>query len=50
MKTYLETKEVERIEQSAECLWDKFLVRLLSRLGCRISEVLGIIVDDVDFD
>jgi integrase/recombinase XerD len=50
MKTYLEPKEIEQIEQSAEYLRDKLLVRLLFRLGCRISEALGITVSDIDFD
>ena len=50
MKTYLEPKEIDRIEQAAECLRDKLLVRLLSRLGCRVSEALGITVTDIDFD
>jgi len=50
MKTYLEPKEIDRIEQAAECLRDKLLVRLLARLGCRVSEALGISVSDIDFD
>jgi integrase/recombinase XerD len=50
MKTYLEPKEIDRIEQAAECLRDKLLVRLLARLGCRVSEALGIRIDDIDFD
>ena len=50
MKPYLELKEVEQMEQSAEYLRDKLLVRLLFRLGCRISEALGITVSDIDFD
>ena len=50
MKTYLEPKEIEQMEQSAEYLRDKLLVRLLFRLGCRISEALGITVSDIDFD
>jgi len=50
MKTYLERNEIELIEQSAECLRDKLLIRLLSRLGCRVSEALGITVGDIDFD
>ena len=50
MKTYLEPNEVDRIEQAAECLRDKLLVRLLARLGCRVSEALGITVSDIDFD
>jgi integrase/recombinase XerD len=50
MKTYLEPKEIDRIEQEAECLRDKLLVRLLARLGCRVSEALGIAVSDIDFN
>jgi len=50
MKTYLEPNEVDRIEQAAECLRDKLLVRLLAHLGCRVSEALGISVSDIDFD
>ena len=50
MKTYLEPKEIEQMEQSAEYLRDKLLVRLLFHLGCRISEALGITVSDIDFD
>jgi integrase/recombinase XerD len=50
MKTYLGPKEIDRIEQAAEYLRDKLLVRLLARLGGRVSEALGITVDDIDFD
>ena len=50
MKTYLEPQEVTRIEQVTECLRDRLLVRLLARLGCRVSEALGITVDDIDFE
>ena len=49
MKTYLEPVEVEKLEQAAGYLRDKLLIRLLSRLGCRISEVLGISVSNIDF-
>jgi integrase/recombinase XerD len=49
VKVYLEPEEVEKLEKAAEYLRDKLLVRLLWRLGCRISEVLGIRVDDIDF-
>jgi integrase/recombinase XerD len=49
-KAYLEPVEVEQLEQAAEYLRDKLLIRLLFRLGCRISEALGIAVDDIDFN
>jgi integrase/recombinase XerD len=50
MKAYLEPAEVEKLEMAAEFLRDKILIRLLWRLGCRISEVLGITVDNIDFN
>ncbi len=49
VKEYLEPEETEKLEQAATCLQDKLLVRLLRRLGCRVSEALNIEVDQVDF-
>ena len=49
MKAYLETEETERLENTATCLRDKLLIRLLARLGCRISEELSLKVEDIDF-
>ena len=49
MKAYLEPGEVEQLELAAEFLRDKLLIRLLFHLGCRVSEALGIRVDDIDF-
>lgn len=48
-KTYLEPEEVSRLEGAVEYSRDGLLIRLLFRLGCRISEALGIAVDDIDF-
>ncbi len=48
-KTYLEPEEVARLEEAAEYLRDKLLIRLLFRLGCRVSEALAIAEDDIDF-
>jgi len=48
-KAYLEPAEIEKLEGAAEYLRDKLLIRLLFHLGCRISEALGITVDDIDF-
>jgi len=50
MKTYLEQSEVEKLEQQANCVRDMLLIRLLSRLGCRVSEALAIKVEDIDFN
>lgn len=49
MKAYLEPEEVGRLEAEALYLRDKLLVRIPFRLGCRISEALGIGVEDIDF-
>jgi len=49
-KTYLELEEVEKLEEAAEYVRDKLLIHLLFRLGCRISEALGIKVGDIDFN
>ncbi len=48
-KAYLELDELEKLGEAARYLRDKLLIRLLSRLGCRVSEALGIGVDDIDF-
>ena len=50
MKAYLEPDEVERLEEAATNLRDRLLVRFLFRLGCRISELLGLQVEDMDFN
>ena len=49
MKTYLEPEEVELLEKAATNLRDRLLIRILFKLGCRISEALGIGVEDIDF-
>jgi len=49
MKAYLEPDEVERLEEAATNLRDRLLIRLLFRLGCRVSELLGLQVQDIDF-
>ena len=48
MKAYLTTEEVERMAHSATCVRDGLLIRVLFWGSCRISEALGIEVDDVD--
>jgi len=49
-KAYLEVGEVQRLEQAADYLRDKLLVRLFFHLACRVSEALAISVDDIDFN
>lgn len=48
-KAYLEPIEIERMEEAAEYERDRLLIHLLFHLGCRVSEVLGIAVNDIDF-
>jgi len=49
MKTYLESEETKLLELSATNPRDRLLIRLLSRLGYRVSEALALTVEDVDF-
>ena len=49
MKTYLELNELKQLEEAARCLRDRLLIRLLARLGCRISEALALKLEDIDF-
>jgi len=48
-KAYLEPLEIESLEEAAQYLRDRLLIRLLFHLGCRVSEALGITVGDIDF-
>lgn len=48
MKTYLELSEIAQLEESTTNTRDRLLIRTLFRLGCRISEALGITVEDIN--
>jgi len=48
-KAYIEADEVRRLEEAATNLRDRLLIRLLSHLGCRITEALTIGVEDINF-
>jgi integrase/recombinase XerD len=49
MRAYLEPEEIVLLEKAVTCLRDRLLIRLLFRLGCRISEALALKVEDIDF-
>ncbi|HJX12007.1 MAG TPA: tyrosine-type recombinase/integrase [Dehalococcoidales bacterium] len=49
MKAYLEPADIELMEEAARCLRDRLLIRLLFRLGCRVSEALALKQSDIDF-
>ena len=48
MKVYLTPEEVEHMAQAATCVRDEVLIRVLFWLSCRVSEALGIRVEDVN--
>jgi integrase/recombinase XerD len=48
-KVYLEPSEIERLEAAATNVRDRLLVRILYHVGCRVSETLGLTIDDIDF-
>ncbi len=48
-KAYLETNEVQSLENVATNMRDKLLIRLLFHLGCRVSEALSLKVEDINF-
>lgn len=47
-KTYLDPEDINKLEAITTNLRDRLLVRLLFHSGCRVSEALGLTVDDVD--
>ena len=49
-KAYLEPEDIESLEKAATNLRDRLLIRVLFRLGCRVSEALALQVHDVDFN
>ena len=49
MKAYLDTEEIELLENAATNLRDRLLIRLLFHLGCRVSETIATTVGDIDF-
>jgi integrase/recombinase XerD len=48
-KAYLEPSEIEKLEAAATNLRDRLLIRILFHVGCRISEALALVVEDIDF-
>jgi len=47
---YLEPADVARLEKAVSNLRDLLLIRLLFRLGCRVSEALALTVDDINLE
>lgn len=49
MKTFLEPEDIMKLQGAATYLRDQLLIHLLFHLGCRISEVLSLTIEDIDF-
>jgi len=49
LKAYVEPQEIEKLEEAAEYLRDRLLIRLLFHLGCCVSEALALETKDIDF-
>jgi len=49
MKAYLEPVDIDLMERAARGIRDRLLIRLLFRLGCRVSEALDVKGSDIDF-
>jgi len=50
MKTYLTVEDIHLLLQAATNLRDKLLILMLFRLGCRVTEVLRLTANDIDFE
>lgn len=50
LKTYLTSKEIRGMIDLAPTLRDKVVISLLANTGCRVSELLSIKVDHLDFE
>ena len=50
MKVYLDPDDIENMERKAGNTRDRLLIRILFRLGCRVSEALAIKETDIDFE
>jgi len=50
LKAYLVSEQVERLIAAARNLRDKLLVRIPWRSGVRVSELIGIRIQDIDFE
>jgi integrase/recombinase XerD len=50
LRAYLELEEIQKLENAAQFLRDKILIRILFYLGCRIGEAIDLDVRDINFD
>ncbi|MBA7633670.1 Tyrosine recombinase XerD [subsurface metagenome] len=50
LRGYLQPEEIERLAEVASNPRDRLLIRIPWRTGIRVSELIGIRVQDIDFD
>src|SRR4030042_5042378 len=50
IKAYLTVEDVTTLEMAGDNMRDRLLIRLLFRLGCRVTEALGLTIEDIDFE
>jgi len=50
LKGYLEPEQVEKLIGAATNPRDRLLVRILWRTGIRVSELIGLRIQDIDFE
>jgi integrase/recombinase XerD len=48
-KTYLTPEEIQKMEDAAGSIRNRLLIRILFQLGCRVTEELSIMIDNIDF-
>jgi len=49
MKVYINPSEETLMEKAATNLRDRLFIHLLFYLGCRVSEALSLVIEDMDF-
>jgi integrase/recombinase XerD len=49
IKEYIVPGDIRKLENAAANIRDRLLIHLLFHLGCRVSEALGLTVEDIDF-
>lgn len=49
IKTYLTPKEIDSLIEAADNLRDRLIIRFLFRAGCRVSELLSLRLENIDW-
>jgi len=49
IKTYLTSKEIDSLIEAADNLRDRLIIRFLFRAGCRVSELVSLRLENIDW-